>query len=297
MIKTVAQLIDRLIAEEREELKKLRITHGPTIGHAYEDLTSDVLNKTIPEGLALDVASGFIRTGSGDLGPELDRMIVTGKGELSFGSIVKVSSTQVTVDRGLVGPDAMQVEIRGNRRAVFGTSSVSVTSFSLAHFFWGRSSSAYACDENAAGMASVAITESGDCLRDLGRLDEAASAYEDSVQRAEKRGDPRSAAVNKTQLGTVRRPQRRFDEALVAYAEARGIFEKLGEPTRLRYSPERSEPIPVHGQRPWVYEVLKDLAGEGRSHTVCPTVHQRPDRGAAVCRAARPVLEPVYGFL
>ncbi len=81
----------------------------------------------------------------------------------------------------------------------------------------------------AARMASVAITEGGDCLRGLGRLDEAAQAYEESVERAQKRGDPRSAAVNKGQLGTVRMLQRRFGEALAAHTAARDIFEKLGE--------------------------------------------------------------------
>jgi predicted negative regulator of RcsB-dependent stress response len=32
----------------------------------------------------------------------------------------------------------------------------------------------------AKGMASACITEQGDCLRDLGRLDEAAAAYEEA---------------------------------------------------------------------------------------------------------------------
>ena len=50
---------------------------------------------------------------------------------------------------------------------------------------------AEAGNTNASRMASVAITERGDCLRDLGRLDEAAAAYEDAIQRAEQRDDRR----------------------------------------------------------------------------------------------------------
>lgn len=79
-------------------------------------------------------------------------------------------------------------------------------------------------------MASVCITEQGDCLRDLGRLDGAAAAYEESIRRAEERGAERSIAVCQGQLGTVRRRQRRYPEALAAYAEARELFTRLDEP-------------------------------------------------------------------
>ena len=40
-------------------------------------------------------------------------------------------------------------------------------------------------------MASVCFTEQGDCLLDLGRLDEAAAAYEEAIRRDEQRGDDR----------------------------------------------------------------------------------------------------------
>ena len=67
-------------------------------------------------------------------------------------------------------------------------------------------------------------------LRALGRLDEAAAAYEEAIQLAEQHGDPRQAAVGRFQLGTVRLLQRRYPEALQAYDEARQTFERLGEP-------------------------------------------------------------------
>jgi len=79
-------------------------------------------------------------------------------------------------------------------------------------------------------MAPVAIAEYGDCLKDLGRLDEAASAYEEVIQLAEHLGDKRHIATAKGQLGTARIWQRRYNEALVACIEAREIFEALGEP-------------------------------------------------------------------
>jgi tetratricopeptide (TPR) repeat protein len=79
-------------------------------------------------------------------------------------------------------------------------------------------------------MASVCLTERGDCLRDLGRLDAGAAAYEEGIQLDEQRGAERDVAVGKGQLGTVWLEQGRLDEALAAYAEARARFAALGEP-------------------------------------------------------------------
>ncbi len=84
--------------------------------------------------------------------------------------------------------------------------------------------------EAAAGMSSACITEQGDCLLDLGRLDDAAAAYEETIQRAEQLKDARQVAVSKGQLGTVHMLQRRYPEALAAYAEARERFTQLDEP-------------------------------------------------------------------
>ncbi len=79
-------------------------------------------------------------------------------------------------------------------------------------------------------MASVCFAEQGDCLRDLGRLDEAAAAYEEGIRRAEKRGADRDVAIGKLQHGTVRLQQRRYKDALDAYADARERFTQLDEP-------------------------------------------------------------------
>lgn len=89
---------------------------------------------------------------------------------------------------------------------------------------------AEAGDVGAAKMASAAITERADCLRDLGRYDEAAAAYEAGIRRAEASGDRRTVAAGKFQLGTVRMLQKRYAEALERYAEARETSAALGEP-------------------------------------------------------------------
>ncbi|MDQ2706811.1 MAG: tetratricopeptide repeat protein [Actinomycetota bacterium] len=85
-------------------------------------------------------------------------------------------------------------------------------------------------NRNAELMHSGTFTEIGNCLADLGRLDEAAAAYEEHIRRAPKLGDLRGVAVAKGQLASVRRLQKRYAEALDSHAEARDTFEGLGEP-------------------------------------------------------------------
>lgn len=85
-------------------------------------------------------------------------------------------------------------------------------------------------NRNAAAMASKCVTERGDCLLELGRLDEAAAAYEEGIRGAEQLGDERAAAVAKGQLGAVRLNQGRHADALKAYKDARERFTRLAEP-------------------------------------------------------------------
>jgi len=88
----------------------------------------------------------------------------------------------------------------------------------------------------AEGMASACITERADCFFFLGRLDEAAGAYEDAIRRDEQRGADRDVAVGKGQLGNVRQEQLRYKEALEAYEEARERFTRLDEPGSIAVS-------------------------------------------------------------
>ena len=89
---------------------------------------------------------------------------------------------------------------------------------------------AEAGDTNAARMASVCLMASGDCLRALGRLEEAATAYAEAIRLGEERGDRRDVAVGKGRLGTVRLLQRDYPAALAAWTEHRDTFTQLNEP-------------------------------------------------------------------
>jgi len=100
----------------------------------------------------------------------------------------------------------------------------------LAEARTGFTALAEAGDTSAARMASVCLTESGDCMRDLGRLDEAAAAYETAIVLDEQRHDIRDVAIGKGQLGTVRLLQGDYPAALAAYTEARETFAQLNEP-------------------------------------------------------------------
>ena len=87
-----------------------------------------------------------------------------------------------------------------------------------------------ALGKRGARMASVTLTEQGDCLRVLGQLEAAAGAYEDNIKRAEKLGYTRQVAAVKGQLATTRLLQKRYADALSGYQEALALFEELGEP-------------------------------------------------------------------
>ncbi len=79
-------------------------------------------------------------------------------------------------------------------------------------------------------MLPILLERQGCCLLSLGRLDEAARAFEESIGRAEQLDDARQTGVGKANLGAVRLLQRRYTEALEACAEARERFTQLDEP-------------------------------------------------------------------
>ena len=82
----------------------------------------------------------------------------------------------------------------------------------------------------AEGMASMTLTQQADCLRALGRLDEAVAKYKQTIELDEKRGDVRDVAVGKIQLATTLGLQSNYAEAIALYQEARDLFEQQNEP-------------------------------------------------------------------
>ncbi|MCB0296077.1 MAG: tetratricopeptide repeat protein, partial [Calditrichaeota bacterium] len=84
--------------------------------------------------------------------------------------------------------------------------------------------------ERGEHMAAVALAEQADCLRDLGRLEEATGKYQERIIRGEKLKDFRGVATGKGNLATVRMLQGKYPEAVAGFKEARAIFEQLDEP-------------------------------------------------------------------
>jgi uncharacterized protein DUF6602 len=81
MITTVANLIAEFQQKETEILNRMEVSHPPTIGVMFEGLTREMLDYSIPEGLNLNVRSGFIRGQEGKLSKQIDCMLVRGDGE------------------------------------------------------------------------------------------------------------------------------------------------------------------------------------------------------------------------
>ncbi|MBK8536195.1 MAG: TIR domain-containing protein [Candidatus Competibacteraceae bacterium] len=81
---------------------------------------------------------------------------------------------------------------------------------------------------NAGRMAAVAEAETGDCLADLRRLNDAATAYEAALAHTGLNRVNPMVAANQLQLGLVRQRQGRYAEAAVLYDTARQTFETLG---------------------------------------------------------------------
>jgi tetratricopeptide (TPR) repeat protein len=96
----------------------------------------------------------------------------------------------------------------------------------------GRRMDAIANQRSSKGaevMASVCLTEQGDCLFDLGRYGDAEAAYEERIRQGEQQQDQRGVAVGKGNLGSVRLVQGRYNDSLKAYKEASEIFSLLNE--------------------------------------------------------------------
>ncbi|WP_305460914.1 DUF6602 domain-containing protein [Photobacterium leiognathi] len=81
MIKTVAELLQSFMQEESKKLSEYELKHGPTIGDMYEGLSTELLNRSIPHQLNLQLVDGFITDGADFLSGQIDCMLVRGEGE------------------------------------------------------------------------------------------------------------------------------------------------------------------------------------------------------------------------
>src|SRR4051812_38842312 len=80
MIRTVADLLTKLLEVERERLDAMKLPHAPTIGGMYEGLSRKLLDKALPvEGLR--VVPGFIQDPAGNWSKQLDCLVVKGEGK------------------------------------------------------------------------------------------------------------------------------------------------------------------------------------------------------------------------
>jgi tetratricopeptide (TPR) repeat protein len=78
-------------------------------------------------------------------------------------------------------------------------------------------------------MASIVLSRQADCLSHLGRLDEAAAIYQESIERDEKENRLRDVAVGKWNRADVLRLQSKYTDALASLVEARTLFEEQNE--------------------------------------------------------------------
>jgi len=82
MITKASELLELFIGEETKKLKGIDMSHMPTLGSAYEEITKQGIDQdyAIPKHLDLKVVSGFIVV-DGDMLPEqIDCMLVHGEG-------------------------------------------------------------------------------------------------------------------------------------------------------------------------------------------------------------------------
>lgn len=83
---------------------------------------------------------------------------------------------------------------------------------------------------NAERMTPKVIHDLGTCLKALLKLDQAAKAFRESVERAEKNNDHRTIALNKLELGQLALLRGGYEESLDLHRGALDFFMSLGEP-------------------------------------------------------------------
>ena len=83
MIRKASELLGKFIEAEAERLAGFNMSHMPTLGAAYEEITKHGIYQdfAIPKDLDLHVVSGFISVGGTMLPEQIDCMLVHGGGE------------------------------------------------------------------------------------------------------------------------------------------------------------------------------------------------------------------------
>jgi hypothetical protein len=81
VIRNIADLLTSFSNAEAKKLAEQNITHAPTIGAMYEGLTAEILGRSLPSSLNLQVTSGFVSHGGEALSGQIDCMLVRGSGE------------------------------------------------------------------------------------------------------------------------------------------------------------------------------------------------------------------------
>ncbi|WNN45917.1 hypothetical protein [Winslowiella toletana] len=82
MINEATELLTAFVQQEENNLIGVDIPHMPTLGKAYEEITKHAINKkfVIPDGLDLNIVSGFIKVGEEQIPNQIDCMLVKGMG-------------------------------------------------------------------------------------------------------------------------------------------------------------------------------------------------------------------------
>jgi tetratricopeptide (TPR) repeat protein len=89
---------------------------------------------------------------------------------------------------------------------------------------------AHAGNAHAERMLAVTAATIGDCLRQLGRLEKAADAYQKAINQAKSCKDTRQVMTSMNNLGIVRSEQGRITEAMHIFNEVLPMVEDLEEP-------------------------------------------------------------------
>jgi hypothetical protein len=75
-IRTIADIIELFRTSENARLKEFNLQHCPSIGDMYEGLSKEILAKTLPFGINLQIVDGFIIDADGKNSPQIDCMLV-----------------------------------------------------------------------------------------------------------------------------------------------------------------------------------------------------------------------------